>query len=76
MPSDHHKGCCDRCGFIYALDRLHKEWTGLYVCPSCYDSRHPQEFVRAVRPDRLSYARKAVGELVTVGPGDVMADDL
>ena len=42
---------CDRCGFKYKDHQLKKEWTGLMVCEPCWESRHPQDFVRA-RPDQ------------------------
>jgi len=45
------RAICDRCGFEYASYELKKEWQGLMVCSSCYETRHPQDFVRAV-PDR------------------------
>lgn len=46
---------CDRCGFKRKLDQVVKTWNNLMVCaPStgkhCFETRHPQEFVRA-RPD-------------------------
>lgn len=42
---------CDRCGFQRRNTDVRLEWTGLRVCPSCYDERHPQEFMRG-KPDR------------------------
>jgi hypothetical protein len=33
---------CDRCGFKYKLLELRKEWTGLKVCDSCFEPKHPQ----------------------------------
>jgi hypothetical protein len=42
---------CDRCGFRYNSDKLRKEWQGLMTCPSCWESRHPQDFVRGVPDD-------------------------
>lgn len=37
---------CDRCGFKFFNDYSKIEWTGLRVCPPCYDKRNAQEFVR------------------------------
>src|SRR3990167_1746303 len=37
---------CDRCGFDYRVKEARKEYTGLVVCPSCFDTRHPQEFLQ------------------------------
>lgn len=42
---------CDRCGFEFKSHQLRKEWTGLMVCKCCWESRHPQDFIR-VRPER------------------------
>lgn len=33
------QGICDRCGWQYALRNLRKEWTGLMVCPTCWDPK-------------------------------------
>lgn len=33
--------CCDRCGRKYKRDQCQKEWTGLLVCSTCYEPRHP-----------------------------------
>ena len=42
-----HWNTCQRCGFdIRASDTI-EEWTGLLVCESCWEPRHPQDFVRA-----------------------------
>lgn len=32
-------GACPRCGFRVRLARFRKEWTGLSVCPDCWDPR-------------------------------------
>ncbi len=37
---------CDRCGFKFFNDYSKLEWTGLRVCPPCYDRRNSQEFVK------------------------------
>lgn len=42
---------CQRCGFdVYGSD-IRKEWTGSLVCSSCWEPRHPQDFVRAIKED-------------------------
>jgi hypothetical protein len=33
---------CDRCGQMYKLNDLIKEWTGFKVCSECYEPKHPQ----------------------------------
>lgn len=39
---------CDRCAFSYRRSDMRKEWNGLVVCKKCWETRHPQDFVRAV----------------------------
>lgn len=41
---------CFRCGSKYKASQLVKYWQGFYVCPACWETRHPQDFVRSV-PD-------------------------
>ena len=35
-------GICDRCGQQYKYLQLRKEWTGLKVCPECFEPKAPQ----------------------------------
>jgi hypothetical protein len=44
---------CDRCAMQVKSDQIMKEWTGFLVCPSCYENRHPQDFLKA-RLDKIS----------------------
>lgn len=46
-----YKAVCDRCGWDYLASDLREEWTGLMVCRSCWEIRHPQDFVRGVEDD-------------------------
>ena len=39
MPRRQPKGECQRCGLVYPLKKLKKEWTGLRVCPDDFDPR-------------------------------------
>jgi len=62
---------CDRCGQRYYLNKLIKEWTGLKVCPSCYEPKHTQlephphpEDAQAVYEPRVDRVEPLV---VTVG---------
>lgn len=54
---------CDRCSFKWRINELRKEWNGLFVCPDCWDPKHPQltlatskddQSVKDARPDRSS----------------------
>lgn len=44
---------CDRCGRKFKSTEARKTWEGLIVCPRDWESRQPQDFVRAV-PDKMS----------------------
>lgn len=47
----HHKygkGECARCGFIYKLNALKYEWSGLKVCSACWDPLPRQDFPRPI----------------------------
>lgn len=48
-----HKVSCQRCFKEVLSSKARKEWTGLIICKSCWEPRHPQDFVRA-RPDNQS----------------------
>lgn len=32
---------CDRCGLDCRHSELHKEWSGVWVCPKCFETKHP-----------------------------------
>lgn len=45
---------CDRCGFKKLASECRKTWDHLFVCKdTCWEPRHPQDFVRA-KADRQS----------------------
>lgn len=41
--------CCDICGFAFKFTELRKAWDGSYRCQADWETRQPQDFVRAVR---------------------------
>jgi NAD-dependent SIR2 family protein deacetylase len=45
-PGHGYKFSCQRCGFQYPSTEIKKEWTGLHVCSSCYETRHPQTLIK------------------------------
>jgi hypothetical protein len=47
-----YNAICDQCGMKYKKSKLRKQWNNLLTCPTCFDYRHPQEFVRGVRDDQ------------------------
>ena len=42
---------CDVCGFRKKSDEVLKRWDGLIVCKEDYETRHPQDFIRAIKED-------------------------
>ncbi len=38
---------CDSCGFQFKASQLKRRWDGFMVCSKDYETRHPQDFVRA-----------------------------
>ncbi len=38
----HALAMCPRCGFQVRYKTLVQEWTGRWVCPECFDPKHPQ----------------------------------
>lgn len=45
-----YNAVCYFCGFKYKASALRRHWQGFYVCGTCFEIRHPQDFVRAI-PD-------------------------
>lgn len=49
---------CDQCGRKYKASKLQRRWDGLMVCQDDWETRHPQDFVRAVKDSpALPYTR-------------------
>lgn len=46
-----HWVVCDVCGFDIRAEDIKERWDGLMVCPSDWEPRHPQDFVRATEED-------------------------
>lgn len=44
---------CDRCGFDIYASTAQKEWSGAVVCTECFETRHPQDLLKAV-PERIA----------------------
>lgn len=43
------KVVCDQCGLVRYASQVRKQWNNLYTCvTTCFEERHPQEFVRGV----------------------------
>ena len=71
-----HLFTCDVCGFVFHSEKKRKTWDGLVTCGTCWDPRHPQDFVRARFEDQtVEDARPNLGG-VYLEPEDVTSDDL
>ena len=44
---------CDVCSIKVKASKTKQRWDGLVVCPSCYEHRHPQDFIK-VRQDKIT----------------------
>lgn len=42
---------CDICGQKYHKEQIRIRWDNMVTCPTCFEMRHPQDFLRA-RQDR------------------------
>lgn len=55
-PPGYHPGdwaaTCFQCGRRMLASTMMRHWQGHYVCPDCYETRHPQDFVRGVKDDQ------------------------
>lgn len=72
-----HNAICDRCGFKKRNYELRKEWTGLLVCrDTCWEPRHPQDFVRGVADRQAIPDPRPEPDDVFLDPGDVTAESL
>jgi hypothetical protein len=45
-PGKGWKATCHRCGFWFPSTEIKKEWTGLLVCPPCFETRHSQTLIK------------------------------
>ena len=69
-------GLCPRCGFRFRLSTFREEWTGIRVCEHCWDPKHPQLDIKAVKepPMRLDVLPEPADHTVSIG--EITADDL
>lgn len=66
---------CQRCGFTKYASQIRQEWTGLHVCETCWEPRHPQEFVRGVADDMTVPFANPPSDPVFLDPNEVSHDD-
>jgi hypothetical protein len=43
---------CDKCGMKRKASTGKTQWDGLFVCPQCYDTRHPQDLIEGIPDDQ------------------------
>jgi hypothetical protein len=57
---------CDVCSVKTKASKTRKRWDGFQVCSECYETRHPQDFIRA-RNDKISvpFTRSQVQDTFT-----------
>lgn len=68
-----------RCGFNYRLNRLRKEWTGLRVCPECWDPKPEELRPVKVKPEGLpkpNASPEPPDIFITPGVNDISEADL
>ena len=44
---------CDECGFKFKASELRRRWDGAMVDDACFESRHPQDFIRAKKDSNV-----------------------
>ena len=47
-----YNAICDKCGMKRKASTLSRDWQGLRLCPQCFDTRNPQDFVRGVEDNQ------------------------
>jgi hypothetical protein len=47
---------CDVCGFQFLSGKLKQRWDGLMVDEACFETQHPQEFIRPVRESTIPWS--------------------
>lgn len=65
---------CDRCGLDCRHAELRREWSGVYVCPRCFETKHPQLTPRRIptgEPRPLLHARPPVRLVVDADAIDI-----
>ena len=66
---------CDRCSKKIKAHKAKHEWTGFIVCEDCFETRHPQDFVKA-HSDKISvpFVRPIPEYVFTVVPYNLYWD--
>jgi len=67
---------CDRCGHKYKASECQLEWDNLFVCPTCWEPRQPQDFVRGLVDDQQVPIARPRPTLTFLTTNQVTPDDL
>lgn len=60
---------CQRCNAKRKFTEVKKEWTGLHVCSTCFETRNPQDLLKSFAdPMGVSVANKQRPTLTNVTP--------
>lgn len=74
-PGDYNR-ICDICGFKRKASDTAENWRGEIVCAdTCFENRHPQDFVRGRYDDQRVNKPRPDSTPVFLDPTDVTADD-
>ena len=75
IPGDFWR-ICDRCGRKFRQSETRKTWDGLWTCLSCWEPRHPQDFVKGKTDKQSVPEPRPEPEDVFISATDVTAEDL
>jgi len=65
------KAVCDVCGFTFLSGKMMTRWDGAKVDAACFEPRHPQDFLRALKDGAPPpWARPSAFVVYGLGAGD------
>ncbi len=70
------KAVCDVCGFHMHQSDLRKRWDGAMVCDADWESRHPQDLIKARAERNNVKDARPEPEHRFLGTNEITADDL
>jgi hypothetical protein len=66
---------CDLCGQKYKRTDCKMQWNNLFTCPTCFEPRNPQDFVKGV-PDNQRAPITRYNPTITFVTNQITPDDL
>jgi hypothetical protein len=67
---------CDSCGFKFKQSMLRKRWDGAMVCDADWESRHPQDLIKARAERNHIKDARPVPEYRFLAVGEITAENL